>query len=780
MKKKILIIGICLIAALLLGAAGVDHLVIQPLVISSFSDIFEHYLEVRESMPPLPLPLDAENILARMEAGNFSFLQNDHWFVNQPGSVLYAEEGSELAKTLKLPLKIMAVEDVRRGEITIYGEDKNGPWKGLALFDAPPILDETDPFYSTLTAEEKKQDLYRALSETRVRWIVTLKPEAEMWTDFVFQRDAAVESMSLPEEGGMMAMSGGSTNEIWVLKGEAVSNGVVVPTWCPPGVTNIELYCTTSLFSNWVVAVENLMPADGTNVVRWLCTSEEKTLLFRAGDGSEDFDGDSLPDARESIVHQTDPADADTDGDFMTDGWEILYGLNPLDDSDGTEDPDNDGFANGYEYMNGETNPTNALSIPTPTVVVSTNGHDSTYTNIQTAVDAATSNAWPIILIEPGTYTGNGNRDIVLTNEHILIYGTNAATVIDCEDGGRAFYITSGHPVISGLIMQNGWGSKYGGAIYMNQAEALIRNCVFQNNGAEDDGGAIYSQSSVFVLDSCTLIKNRATWASVPRGAAIYGSSSAIEIRNCLIWANEGLEQIYWPYDINISVSHSCVEDRLWPGTGNTTNNPGFISNSWRLATTNSSCWKSGLSSNAPVTDIDGEARAGGVDIGADQVLDADGDGLTDWFELNRVPATDHLDANSDDDGLNDYEEIHLHHTDPLDADSDDDGLDDDKEIAEQTDPWISDTDGDGLSDGDEVNQHNTNPLLTDSDGDGLSDYEEVILYSSDPFVHDSMLDSDSDEILDILDSSPTNSVLPAQGSCIIIVDYPLDGQILN
>ena len=45
----------------------------------------------------------------------------------------------------------------------------------------------------------------------------------------------------------------------------------------------------------------------------------------------------------------------------------------------------------------------------------------------------------------------------------------------------------------------------------------------------------------------------------------------------------------------------------------------------------------------------------------------------------------------------------------------------------DETDPLDEDTDDDGLEDGDEVDVWSTDPLDVDSDADGLDDYEEVI-----------------------------------------------------
>jgi subtilisin family serine protease len=65
--------------------------------------------------------------------------------------------------------------------------------------------------------------------------------------------------------------------------------------------------------------------------------------------------------------------------------------------------------------------------------------------------------------------------------------------------------------------------------------------------------------------------------------------------------------------------------------------------------------------------------------------------------------------------------------------DSDSDGLNNVEEIQLGTDPLDADTDNDGLSDFEEDRTYNTDPLISDSDGDGLSDFDEVVTYGTDP-----------------------------------------------
>ncbi len=146
--------------------------------------------------------------------------------------------------------------------------------------------------------------------------------------------------------------------------------------------------------------------------------------------------------------------------------------------------------------------------------------------------------------------------------------------------------------------------------------------------------------------------------------------------------------------------------------------------------------WYDGLSDGEKVSlGLDKRAEKHTAEEWRELAGDVDHDGFRDDIEI--ALGLDPLSADSDNDGLTDYEEIALYHTDPLNNDTDGDGALDGIEVDWlHTDPFNPDTDGDGLPDGLE-RQYCTiyddgveglNPLSGDSDGDGLGDSIEFNL----------------------------------------------------
>lgn len=141
-----------------------------------------------------------------------------------------------------------------------------------------------------------------------------------------------------------------------------------------------------------------------------------------------------------------------------------------------------------------------------------------------------------------------------------------------------------------------------------------------------------------------------------------------------------------------------------------------------------------------------------GVAPSAGDLVDTDGDGLTDAEELRGWTVTitlsdgtveqyhvtsDPSAVDTDGDGVPDLEEKRLR-TDPRSADTDTDGLSDRMEVDFFfTDPRRQDTDDDGLIDGLEVNFFRTSPLHADTDGDQFADGDEVRLAGRSPVLAD-------------------------------------------
>jgi hypothetical protein len=136
------------------------------------------------------------------------------------------------------------------------------------------------------------------------------------------------------------------------------------------------------------------------------------------------------------------------------------------------------------------------------------------YNTIQSAIDA--SKDGDTIILAPGTYTGDGNRDLdfggrAITLSGIDPYDSNVVcdTIIDCNgspnEPHRGFRFDNGEgsdSVIAGLTIVNGYAGdgRHGGGILnsasLNNSSFTVAYCRFINNSAEW-GGAILNGTAV-------------------------------------------------------------------------------------------------------------------------------------------------------------------------------------------------------------------------------------------------------------------------------------------
>ncbi|UCF43879.1 MAG: hypothetical protein JSV99_02860, partial [Planctomycetota bacterium] len=165
----------------------------------------------------------------------------------------------------------------------------------------------------------------------------------------------------------------------------------------------------------------------------------------------------------------------------------------------------------------------------------------SEYPTIQAAIDDALEG--DIVLVAPGTYTGEGNRDIYLAKTVTVRSESGPEnTIIDCngsrEDRHRAFnFHTTADvtPAIDGLTITNAYPhGGDGGAIYAHHTDFTVNNCIFtHNSGLKTRGGAIYCDVGSPKITNCTFTDNYAD-----SGAAIYLYNASAIIDDCVIAEN--------------------------------------------------------------------------------------------------------------------------------------------------------------------------------------------------------------------------------------------------
>ncbi|MCH8881351.1 MAG: hypothetical protein IID34_15905 [Planctomycetes bacterium] len=187
------------------------------------------------------------------------------------------------------------------------------------------------------------------------------------------------------------------------------------------------------------------------------------------------------------------------------------------------------------------------------------------FCTIQMGIDAASDG--DTVLVQPGTYTGEGNRDISLFGKVITV-GSSAGphvTTIDIQGSPtsihRGFYLIHGETpatVIEGFSIMNGYligdtggsgpaGGGGGAGIYIRDGSPTIRNCIVRGNISErignpfvhdGRGGGIYLDSgSSTLIEDCIIAQN----FSGNRGGGILNISdeqNSLTIRNCLITGN--------------------------------------------------------------------------------------------------------------------------------------------------------------------------------------------------------------------------------------------------
>lgn len=285
--------------------------------------------------------------------------------------------------------------------------------------------------------------------------------------------------------------------------------------------------------------------------------------------------------------------------------------------------------------------------------------------------------------------------------------------------GGGIYIAASGTRVeMTRCVVSGNTGSIVGGGVYMDTGgSASLAGCVINDNiagyGAGGVGVAPFCSAD---LVHCTITRNGVTndvhnvWDG-GGGVAISGplSTAIAHIDNCIIYGNSSNngDDLHCSAQSEVYCNYSNIGDIydfMTAHAGLINADPLFFdppSGDFHLRT-GSPCIDTGMLIDQVMGDIDDESRPFGatMDMGADEYVDSDVDGLPDYWEKAYWGGITNNDNRSD-------------------MDSDD--LSDQEEYGNRTNPSSPDTDVDGMPDGWEV-AYSLNPLANDALGDADSD----------------------------------------------------------
>jgi parallel beta-helix repeat protein len=348
-----------------------------------------------------------------------------------------------------------------------------------------------------------------------------------------------------------------------------------------------------------------------------------------------------------------------------------------------------------------------ALTVPVP------------YTTIQSAIDAALDG--DVVELADGVYRGPGNKDLDYRGKAIMVRSESGHAdqcIIDCEGSGRGVAFTNWEgpdSVLYGITILNGYvdttsnGGGNGAGVYSDYASPTIINCIFRSNNAygtfahggglaslygtplvincaflsntAPGGGGIDVLRSDATIVGCTFIGNAATTSYTVKGGAIRDSASSPSLlNNCVLWWN-------YPDQLSYAAGTSVTSCLIQPGWDQWASNIRYpmLTSDGHLTAFSDLCLDAGDlglipadtydldndgDPNEPIPfDIDGDTRIANdfVDIGADEFIDSDLDGLPDWWEAKYFGDTLAADPNddADNDGLINVDEYEDFSSDP-------------------------------------------------------------------------------------------------------------------
>jgi len=228
----------------------------------------------------------------------------------------------------------------------------------------------------------------------------------------------------------------------------------------------------------------------------------------------------------------------------------------------------------------------------------------------------------------------------------LFAYNSNP-TIRHCEfpsnissGGGGAIDVWGGRVTLASCSVTGNCGY-HGGGINGWAATLLLDNCLIRHNESQSWGAAMCVQSSVqSIIVNCTIIDNCNQGGS-PAVEFVNGPGPT-RLANCIVWGNSGggIRSLHTQMDLGYKdrADYCCIEgwDGTWAGVGSFGKDP-LLTRDAHLRF-DSPCVNAGDPNSLGIQDsrdMDGEMRVcwARVDIGCDELTDADGDDLADAWE---------------------------------------------------------------------------------------------------------------------------------------------------